>query len=36
MRNKIDTYFEVVVRLLRDMIPKMVGNFFVKKVEDHL
>lgn len=36
MRNKLDTYFRVVVRLLRDMIPKMVGNFFVKKVEEHL
>lgn len=36
MRNKLDTYFKVVIRLLRDMIPKMIGNFFVKKVEDHL
>ena len=30
MRIKIDNYFRLVVRNLRDLIPKMVGKFLVR------
>lgn len=36
MRNKIDVYIKVIIRELRDTIPKMIGFFFVNKVESDI
>ena len=33
MRNKIDIYFKIIVRNLRDRIPKTIGYFFIKKLQ---
>lgn len=30
MRIKIDTYFFIIVRNLRDVVPKIIGQFLVK------
>lgn len=30
MRNKIDNYFGIVVKNLRDFVPKIIGQFLVK------
>lgn len=30
LRTKIDAYFFVVIRNLRDMVPKLIGQFLVK------
>ena len=34
MRNRVDNYFDVVVRNLRDSVPKSIGYFFVKRSEE--
>lgn len=31
MRKRIDAYFEIVLRNVRDSIPKAIGFFLVKK-----
>lgn len=36
MRNKIDVYIKVIIRELRDTIPKMIGFFFVNKIESEI
>jgi dynamin 1-like protein len=36
MRNKIDVYIKVIIRELRDTIPKMIGFFFVNKIEKEI
>jgi len=33
MRNRIDSYFGIVVRNVRDSLPKIIGFFLVKKVQ---
>ena len=30
MREKIDIYFKIIVRNLRDLLPKIIGKFFVR------
>lgn len=30
LRNRIDSYFKVVLRSVRDSIPKHIGSFLVK------
>lgn len=32
MRAKMDLYFKIVVRNLRDRIPKIIGHFFIKRI----
>ena len=36
MRKRIDAYFEVVLRSVRDSIPKAIGYFLVHKSQDML
>ena len=36
MRTRIDAYFAIVLRNIRDTIPKVIGNFLVKSVQDKL
>ena len=36
MRLKIDTYFALVLRNVRDSIPKTIGYFLVKKSQEVL
>jgi hypothetical protein len=36
MRKRIDAYFEIVLRNVRDSIPKAIGFFLVKKSQDVL
>jgi dynamin 1-like protein len=36
MRTRIDAYFEIVLRNVRDSIPKAIGFFLVKKSQDVL
>lgn len=36
MRMRIDAYFAIVLRNIRDTIPKIMGNFLVKAVQDKL
>ncbi len=33
MKNKIDHYYEISLRGLKDTIPKIIGKFFLKEVE---
>ncbi len=33
MRARLDTYFKIVVRNIRDAIPKLIGFFLVKSVQ---
>jgi len=35
MRNRIDQYFNIVVRNLRDATPKAIGHFLVKNSQDN-
>jgi hypothetical protein len=32
----LDTYFRIVVRNIRDSIPKIIGNFLVRSVQNKL
>jgi hypothetical protein len=34
IRNRIEAYFKLVVRNLRDSIPKSIGHFLVKSIQD--
>ena len=36
IKDRINTYFKSVVKELRNIIPKIIGNFFVKEIEDNL
>jgi hypothetical protein len=36
LRNRLDTYFRIVVRNMRDLIPKLIGNFMVRAVQDKM
>ncbi len=36
LRNRINNYFFIVVRNLRDLVPKLIGQFLVKKFNDSL
>jgi dynamin 1-like protein len=36
IRNRIEAYFKLIVRNLRDSIPKIMGNFLVKEIEDNM
>ena len=36
IRNRIETYFKLIVRNLRDSIPKIMGNYLVKEIEDNI
>lgn len=36
IRSRIEAYFKVVVRNLRDSIPKAIGYFLVKSIEDSM
>lgn len=36
LRNRIDFYFEIVVRNIRDRIPKTIGYFLVHKCQDQI
>jgi len=36
LRKKIDQYFAVVLRNLRDTIPKLIGNYLVRNSQDEL
>ncbi len=36
MRKRIDQYFDIVLRSVKDSVPKAVGFFLVKKSQDSL
>ena len=36
IRNRIEAYFKLIVRNLRDSIPKIIGNFLVKEIEENM
>eukprot|EP00331_Platyophrya_macrostoma_P003937 CAMPEP_0176413694 /NCGR_PEP_ID=MMETSP0127-20121128/4845_1 /TAXON_ID=938130 /ORGANISM="Platyophrya macrostoma, Strain WH" /LENGTH=665 /DNA_ID=CAMNT_0017793511 /DNA_START=36 /DNA_END=2033 /DNA_ORIENTATION=- len=36
MRDRIDSYFEIVVRNIRDSVPKVIGFFLVKAVQEKM
>jgi len=36
IRNRIEAYFKLVVRNLRDSIPKSIGFFLVKSIQDNM
>jgi hypothetical protein len=36
MRNRIDSYFALVVRNLRDAVPKAIGHFLVQNSQDNM
>ena len=36
LRTRLDTYFRIVVRNIRDSIPKIIGNFLVRAVQNKL
>ena len=36
IRNRIEAYFKLIVRNLRDSIPKINGNFLVKEIEENM
>lgn len=36
LRTRLDTYFRIVVRNIRDSIPKVIGNFLVRAVQNKL
>ena len=36
IRNRIDGYFKLVIRNLRENIPKIVGNFLVKEIRENM
>ena len=36
LRTKVDIYFNIVVRNLRDSIPKLLGHFFLQKINEGL
>ena len=36
IRRRIDSYFEIVIRSMKDSIPKAIGFFLVKKSQESL
>ena len=36
IRNRIDSYFALVIRNVRDTIPKLIGTFLVRSVMDKM
>ena len=36
IRNRIEAYFKLIVRNLRDSIPKIMGQYLVKEIEDNM
>lgn len=36
IRDRIEAYFKLIVRQLRDAIPKIIGNNLVKEIEDNM
>jgi hypothetical protein len=36
LKARLDTYFKIVVRNVRDSIPKIIGNFLVRAAQDHM
>lgn len=36
MRDRIDSYFEIVVRNTRDSVPKVIGFFLVKAIQEKM
>lgn len=36
MRKRIDGYFDIVLRSVKDSVPKIIGNFLVRKSETSL
>ena len=36
IRNRIEAYFKLIVRNLRDSIPKVMGNFLVKEIQENM
>jgi dynamin 1-like protein len=36
IRNRIEAYFKLIVRNLRDSIPKIIGNHLIKEIEENM
>ena len=36
IRNRIEAYFKLIVRNLRDSIPKIMGNYLVKEIQENM
>ena len=36
IRNRIESYFKLIVRHLRDSIPKIIGNYLIKEIEENM
>jgi hypothetical protein len=36
LRARLDTYFRIVVRNIRDSIPKIIGNFLVRSAQEKM
>ena len=36
MRKRIDAYFKLIVRNLRESVPKIIGKYLVKEIEDNM
>ena len=36
IRNRIEAYFKLIVRNLRDSIPKLLGNYLIKEIEENM
>jgi hypothetical protein len=36
LRQRIDSYFSLVIRNIRDRVPKTIGHFLVKKCQDKI
>ena len=36
LRARLDTYFRIVVRNIRDSIPKIIGHFLVRAVQNKM
>ena len=36
IRNRIEAYFKLIVRNLRDSIPKLMGNYLIKEIEENM
>jgi len=36
LRNRIDAFFKIVVRNMRDSIPKAIGYFMVRATQDNM
>ena len=36
IRQRIDTYFKIVLRIVRDTVPKQIGYFLVKMSQEKM